>query len=242
MSLWTSNFQNTIDDIVVLYRNATGRDNPSFREKQLMDRAVNEALQEISLFKYGQRVRFLEVNHEVATVSGTDTYSIKDSTTTSDTAELVSIISGTVTLLDDDAVLSEISREEMAQLRDADSSGTTGEPAYYAVTRDATNGADYLSIILYPVPDAVYTVGLRATKVISEDGVTEIPSVLQGALLDIATATAMRRIGFGNPSLYQGMAERTLANFSAVIDSDGPLHIPRGNMRYRSAGLQSRKN
>ena len=231
MSTWSSTFQQTIDNIVVLYRNTTGRENPSLREKQLMDQAVNEALQKISWHKYGSRLRFLETDISVTTTSGTDYVDLD--------VDTLYIISGTVIMDAEDRILMEAT-PEIKQRWDA---GTdfSGRPEWYGFEA-SSSGANYIRMKLWPTPDDTYTITMKGNKIISEDGITEIPNYMHGPLLDMATYIAMKRIGFGNPGLYKSEAEEAIQDISSQEASDGPIHIPRGAGYVYAQRLQARSN
>ena len=231
MASWSTTFQQTIDDIIPLYRNMTGRENPTLRERQLMDRAVNEAMQKICVDKYGTQMRFLLTDISVATTSGTDYVDLPIDT--------LYVLQGTVTIPDEDRWLRQTSLEYLEQL----DAGTDVDsvPQIYAFEQ-SSSGANYIRMKLFPTPDAAYTITAKASQIIAENDISNLPNYLHGPLLDMATYIAMKRIGFGNPALYKQEAEDAIEDYASQEASDGPLHIPRRQASYGGQNLEARKN
>jgi hypothetical protein len=231
MASWTTTFDQTVLDIIVLFRNITGRENVTHREKEMIERSVEEALQKICLRKYGTRLRFLEEDFTVDTVSGTATAEIGP--------DYLHIIQGSMTIDAEDVYLSEVGQRTM----DVYHIGTedTGKPRIYSL-EPAASGPGYIGLKFYPIPDAAYTINGTISKIVSSEGFSEFPNYMLGAIMDMATYISMKRVGFGNPAGWKADAEASLDEIASQEGSDGPLHIDRTQPIYRGYRLQERAN
>jgi hypothetical protein len=240
--LLSSSFTQIADDICVLKRNLTGNMQVSLRERQIVEGSVNEAMAEISYFQFGKRPIFLDTEHTLPLESGTSSYLLKDTVSSVASTAFVHILDGSMTLGDEHIMLNKISTEEMDALLLSDDDPADSKPRFWSASTDTDNGPDYIRLKFYPIPDDTYTVYFKARKIIAETAVNNIPAGLSGALVDLGTAIAMRRLGFGNSSEYRAMGERALRNYGRMQDGDGPLHIARGVSMYGGGGIQHRAN
>jgi hypothetical protein len=93
---------------------------------------------------------------------------------------------------------------------------------------------------LYPIPDAIYTIHLDVDTLVAEDATTSLPSWFVGAVTDLATAITQRRLGFGNPALYQANFENTLQNLRDVESGDGGITVTKTTPYYVPYQIQRR--
>jgi hypothetical protein len=226
---WSTSFDGAVRDIKVLFRNITGRKNPTFQEVELIRSSVNEALQRIGTKAVGRPYRFLNKEVSKATTAGTDYIDLE--------ADILNIHQGTVRITSEDTMLCEASLPLVKQI-DVGDDFSQSVPLLYALD-SADAGPNYIRMRLFPTPDAAYTVTMTTTKILGAEGIGNIPSYMTGTLLDLSTAIAMRRVGFGDPRLYQHSGEQSLKELSIIEGTDGPYYARRRYIPYYD-NLQSR--
>jgi hypothetical protein len=226
---WSSTFDDTVRAMKVLFRNITGRKNPTLQEVGMMQRSVNEALQRIGTKAQNKPYRFMNKNVSVATKSGQDYVDLE--------SDILNIQQGTVRIVSEDIVMVEASLALVKQW-DPGEDFSHSKPLWYALDAAAA-GPNYIRLRLFPIPDEVYTITFVATKIVGSQGISDLPNYMHGILLDQATAIAMRRIGYGDPGLYQHVAEMGMNDIVQLEGSAGPDYARRSYVRYYN-NLESR--
>lgn len=208
-------------EIEVLVRNVTGRKSLTAGECDIVSSSIVDAYQ-IVLLEYGiDNFRFNNSSITVDTVSGQnyvdlDEYAFK-------------VINGSVRIASQEALLTLIDDIAIYQL-DPDLS-QTGLPTQYAYI--ASDDPDVVRLLLWPIPDGVYTVSLNVL-VYPTDAITEFPTSLMSAIKNKAKSIAVvglglsqLKIGFG--ALYEEVIEKVKDGF----EYDGPRHIARRRLVSR---------
>lgn len=215
------------DTIITLFRNVTGRTNPTINEKQIIEDSVQEAVHQITTEPGIGPLRFTRNDVTVSTVPGQSYIDLPEGALT--------IVSGTVRIPEQGTPLFIASTEWIHSI---DPKGDlTGMPVAYAINN--SGNPDIIRLTLYPTPGAVYQIALQAENLFDVDD--NFPVWITGPLTDLATAIAMRRLSFGMPTTYEYAYEQGLRRIKDKQGYDGPLYIDR-HTGYRQSDLQRRAN
>jgi len=223
---------NTTNDIKteleILYKNVTGRPNLTAIETDIIYSSIVDAMQYV-LLEYGvETFKFQEQTIEVDTTSGTnyidlDTYVYK-------------VLAGTVRITAEDHILSVIDETQVYAV-DPDLS-ETGLPDTYSFLNSGT--LNVMRLLLYPTPDAVYTVTLNVLQY-PEDELTEFPSNLMSAIKNKTKELAV--LGLGMPQLQSGFRnayEDIIAKIKDGYNDNSPKHIGRTYLVSNTRSIEGR--
>jgi len=224
---WQSTYTKILNSVTYLFQQSAGKEQPTFMERQIIGDAVNEALLQVLVSRGVDRWNF-NVSHTTATcTAGSRELTLPDGTLT--------VMNGSVRIPSEKQSLFLTNLECIFQSDNADEDN--GIPLFYAF--DSTSDPDTPQLVLAPIPDADYVVEFAVEKLCSADTVEEFPSYLHGPITDLATAITMRRLGFGNPLLYEEAYREGEMNANNKLGDDGPMHINRATY-YRQTGIQHR--
>lgn len=225
--MWSRTRSEVADAIVVLFRNVTGRTNPTAAEKNIIEDAVEEAVYQLTTEPGIGPLRFIRTDVTVNTVAGQSYVDLPEGA--------ITVVSGTVRITEQGAPLFITSTE---WIHSVDPEGdASGLPAAYAITN--SGDPDVIRLALYPTPDSIYEIALQTEDLLDADD--EFPSWIAGPLTDLSTAIAMRRLSFGAPVTYEYAYEKGLSRIKDKQGYDGPLHINR-SFDYVITDLQRRAN
>ena len=224
---YSQTFAQIADTITVLFRNMTGKSNPTYLERGIIENSVNEALQQICMER-GTAWNFLRTSATLTTVA--------DQAYVDLASDVFNVVAGSVRLPAEETRLSWTTLEGIRNINPGNDE--TGQPFFYAFI--SSGDPDYMRLQLYPIPDAVFTIHLDVDTLVAEDTNTSLPSWFVGLITDLATSVAMRRLGFGNPTIYQGHFENTLQNLRDVESGDGAIMVTKTNPYYVPYQIQRR--
>jgi hypothetical protein len=224
---YSQTFAQIADTITVLFRNMTGKSNPTYLERGIIENAVNEALQQICMER-GTAWNFLRTSTTLTTVA--------DQAYVDLSSDVFNVVAGSVRLPEEETRLSWTTLEAIRNINPGNDE--TGQPFFYAFISSGT--PDAMRLQLYPIPDAIFTIHLDVDTLVAEDASTSLPSWFVGAVTDLATAITQRRLGFGNPALYQANFENTLQNLRDVESGDGGITVTKTTPYYVPYQIQRR--
>lgn len=228
MSAWTSTTDKILNTIAYLFTRATQRLTTTLQERQIITDAINEALVQVVVSRGVARWRFATQETSVQAAGGSREVLLPANTLT--------VISGTVKIASQQTLLYKTSLECIEAADPAQEQ--EGLPVFYAL--DSTSDPNTPRLLLAPIPDQDYTLDLRVESLFDSDATAAFPSWLHGPITDLATAIAMRRLGFGTPELYQRAYEDGELNASHKTGDDGPQHIQRNRQAIYPRGLEHR--
>ena len=210
------------DTITVLFRNMTGKSNPTYLERTIIQNSCNEAMQQLVTERGVEAWHFLRTRINVTTAAAQAYVDIDE--------DVVKIVTGSVTIPDEQYNLG-LSSLEWIRSIDPEAEDD-GIPAIYALI--SSGDPDVTRLQLYPIPDAAYVIYMDVEKLVSADGNTEFPTWYTGPITDLATSIMMRRLGFGNPMLYYDAYMNSLYNIVDNLNGDGPIGVQKSHQGYRS--------
>jgi hypothetical protein len=211
-----------------LFRNITSNANPTFMERQIIENSVNEAIQQLAVERGVDAYHFLRTSITATTVALQEYVDLD--------TDITSIVSGTMRIKDEDIVLQSASLEWIRNVNYDDESD--GLPSHYALK--SSGDPDVIRLILYPIPDAVYTLDFDVEKMVAEDGTAEFPSWYVGAITDLATSIMIRRLGLGTGTLHYQAYINSLFNIIEQQQGDAPLRVQKTREGYYHSDLQRR--
>lgn len=216
--------------IEVLVRRLSGKTNLTYDERQIVSDAINEAMQEICIDRGISRWRFLQTADTEDTTASTAYVDLDEN--------IFNVISGTVRIASEDKIL-QVASLEYIYSTDPDQDDESC-PDYYAF--DSSGDPETIRLIFKPIPDAVYTISFIAESIVDEDSISSFPAWMHGAIIDLSTSIALRRLGLGDPSFYEQQYNKRRQNAKASQGHDGAMHINRVNTIPPEYPLQSRTN
>ncbi len=210
----------------------TSKEILTFKEVHVVSDSINAAMVDICMDYGVSRWRFLQSDATAATVANQAYVNL--------TASIFNVISGTVRIESENQLLTIIDLESVyGQDPDADH---TGLPEMYAFDSSAAGTPDTIRMLLWPIPDGVYTINFVAETIMDEDSVSSFPSYLHGALSDRSKELALRNLGHFGEATHFGLSyEKRLAAAKTSQGSDAPMSIRRMGMQVYS-NIQSRAN
>jgi hypothetical protein len=214
MAVWSITFNQIVSSIVHLFKEQTSRKVATYTEQEVIRNSVNEALQQLSEERGVPRWEYNQAAIQLTCVAN---QKYVDLPTTA-----MTLITGTVRIETEEQYLSPISMEALYGI-DIDRD-ETGVPSCYA---HDTTAAGVTRLQLYPVPDSAYTIDAYCESINDTSSIASLPPWFIGCVLDLATAIAMRRLGFGNPLQYMMAYEHALLNHKDKQGYDGPTSINR---------------
>ncbi len=228
MAIWSQTVAQIKTKIEVLVRRLSGKTNLTYDERQIVSDAINEAMQDICTDRGISRWRFLQTADTEDTTAGTAYVDLDEN--------IFNVISGTVRIPDEDITL-DVASIEYIYSTDPDQDDEAC-PQYYAF--DSSGTAGIIRLIFKPIPDAVYTIYFIAESIVDEDGISSFPSWMHGAITDLSTSIALRRLGLGDPEYYENKYKKRKQNAKASQGHDGPMYINRVNYIPPGYPLESR--
>lgn len=228
MSVWTSTYDKILNSISFLYQRASAKEQVSFQERQIIGDAVNEALVQVLVSRGVDRWNF-NLSHQTATLTGGS----REVTLPQGT---LSVLSGTVRIPSEKITLYPTNLE--CVLGSDPSNEVDGIPIFYAF--DSTTDPNNPKLLVAPVPNRDFDLSFSVERLTDKDATSSFPVYLHGPVTDLATAIAMRRLGFGNPSLYEAAYRDGEMNANNKLGDDGPMHIQKANLTPPQPGIQHR--
>ena len=223
---------NTVNEIVSeiqqLLRNVTGRQELAAMERDVIQSAIIDAYQFV-LLEYGiTRFRFDEVETTLTTVADQNYVDLDE--------YIYGVKGGSVRIPSERVNLGII---DEAKIYNVDPGADyTGIP--YAYAYGSSGDPNVLRVILYPIPDAVYTINLKAYKY-PTDVMTEFPIDLMSAIKNKSKSLAC--LGLGLPQLqpgfdraYEAMIERIKDGY----DGDEPKHVQKRQFDVPRRSIEGR--
>lgn len=218
--------QTTINEIrhemETLFRNVAGRPELTANEADIVDAAIIDAFQEV-LLEYGMEdFRFQEVSATVDTTSGTRYVDLDE--------YIYRVVPGSLRVSGQSTVLSLIDEQEIFAL-DPDLE-STGLPQRYA--RAVSDDPNVMRLILYPIPDAAYTLNFTALKYPS-DAITNFPIALCSAIKYKAKGLACMQLGIGQlKPQFDAAYENIITKVKDSYQAGTPKHVGRRVVIRRS--------
>lgn len=228
MAIWSQTVAEIKVKIEVLVRRLSGKANLTFGERQIVSDAINEAMQDICIDRGISRWRFLQTADTEDTTASTAYVDLDEN--------IFNVISGTVRIPDENVTL-EAASIEYIYSTDPDQDDEAC-PQYYAF--HSSGDPETIRLIFKPIPDAVYTVYFIAESIVDEDGISSFPAWMHGAITDLSTSIALRRLGLGDPDFYERKYKDRKQNAKASQGHDGPQYINRVNYIPPGYPLESR--
>lgn len=228
MAAWTTTKENITNGIEVYVRRLTDQEKLSFLEKKVVSDSINEAMQAICI-DYGiSRWRFRTSNQTVDTTAGQNYVDL--------TADVFNIVSGTVRIVAENSTLAPW---DIEAIYSADPDGDqTGRPQMYAL--DSSGTANIIRLLLWPEPDAVFTISYTAELMVDEDNVSSFPPWMHTALKAKSFQLALEDLGMAEEGFaFERRYDTALAQNKASQGNDGPQAVRRVQVIYHS-NFQSR--
>jgi hypothetical protein len=225
MAIWSLTKAKILNHIETLLRRLTGQDVTTSLEKKIIGDAFNAALVDLCMDAGISSWRFMESEESVNTAAGTKYVDLSEN--------VYNIKTGTVRIGDETALLTAAPIESITIADPGEES--SGLPRYYAIT--ASDDAETMRMILYPIPDAVYTISLIAETIPDEDAISGLPAWTHACLKDKATENALRDLGLAEAGLpFRSSYESRKQNAKDHQGHDGPSYINRlaGNYYYHN--------
>jgi len=185
-------------------------------------------MQDVCLDRGVSSWRFLQANETENTTASTAYVDLKE--------YVFNIITGTVRIESEDRTLEPASLEYIYSTdpnRDEEN-----VPEHYAL--DSSSDPEIIRLALKPIPDGVYTISFVAETIIEEDGISSFPAWMHGAIIDLATSIALRRLGLGEPDFYEQKYNKRKQNAKESQGLDCPQYVNRVNFEPPDIPLQSR--
>ena len=202
-------------ELEALYRNVTGRKSLTAVEVDIVNASIIDAYQEV-LLEYGvEGFKFHQVSDTVATVSGTNYVDLDE--------YCFRVVPGTVRIAAQQVVLGLID-EQAIYLADPELT-VTGVPHSYAYA--VSDDPNIVRLILYPCPDAAYTIAFKALKY-PTDALTNFPIAVSSAIKYKAKGLACMQLGVGQlKPQFDDAYERIMAKVKDSYQEDTPRHVGR---------------
>ncbi len=230
MAIWSQEVADIKVKIEVLVRRLSGKTNLTYDERQIVSDAINEAMQDICIDRGISRWRFLQTADTEDTTAGTAYVDLDEN--------IFNVISGTVRIASEGKTLSVASIEYIYSTDPKQDSQSC--PDYYAF--DSSGTPETIRLIFKPIPNAVYTISFIAESIVDEDGISSFPAWMHGAIIDLSTSIALRRLGLGDPAFYKNEYRERKQNAKESQGGDSAQHINRVNTIPPEYPLQNRTN
>lgn len=218
-----SKMQTAIEHLV---RRLSGNVATTSEMKTIISDAIEAALIDFSS-ELGVRWKFLLQDLTATTTSGTRYVDL--------TAGVFRVLEETVRIEEWDDKLTEVPLDFFDSLdpgRD-----DPGRPYHYAIDHAA---ADQMRMVLYPIPDAAYTIAYRAQSMVDEGGLSTIPPWMQPAIQDKATVISLTNLGLPGEERFLASYNNRLKRAKDMMLPEGPLHVQRKVTYLQPEPIESR--